>query len=377
MASPHRLITPNLKLSQLKYWAFLTGMPITNTKTELLRALREQVNGGISRERSDVLSVDMGIRNLAFCKIRTEENENGLDGRIRVEVWRKMDLIGMIEENMKKKKKNGKAVDDIEEEGEEEHDEIPANENVQRGKLAADAFTPANLSKVATAVTSKLLEYEPSEILIERQRFRSGGAAAIQEWTVRVNMLESMLWACLETRREDAHAQSERENNASSEERVQKAVEFPSTHAVSPARVSSFWTMGTDLPLRPPAGFLQGATQPAFPPAARTRQKAIDIKKAKIDVVKSWVAGDADVQLDFSSREAAESAEFFQTETASKSKSSDRAAIGKLDDLADSLLQAVAWVRWRENAREILRMWREVSRCGDVEGGEFTGGKRG
>ena len=30
--------------------------------------------------------------------------------------------------------------------------------------------------------------------------------------------------------------------------------------------------------------------------------------------------------------------------------------LGKLDDLADSLMQGMAWVKWEENRREVLEM---------------------
>ena len=66
-----------------------------------------------------------------------------------------------------------------------------------------DPFSPASLARVTTAlVRDALLPLRPTHVLIERQRFRSAGHAAVQEWTLRVNTLEAMLHAALRTVRE-------------------------------------------------------------------------------------------------------------------------------------------------------------------------------
>ncbi|KAJ8120129.1 hypothetical protein ONZ43_g3085 [Nemania bipapillata] len=67
---------------------------------------------------------------------------------------------------------------------------------------STDIFAPAALAKATNAFlrdTVLRLEPLPTHILIERQRWRSGGSSAIQEWTVRVNTLEAMLHASLRT----------------------------------------------------------------------------------------------------------------------------------------------------------------------------------
>ena len=83
----------------------------------------------------------------------------------------------------------------------------PQSGGPERKVVDPTAFAPSTLSKTALTLTEDILQaYKPDHILVERQRFRSGGAAAVQEWTLRVNMLESMIWACLTTLRASSKA---------------------------------------------------------------------------------------------------------------------------------------------------------------------------
>lgn len=329
----------SLKLAQLKHWAFLTGQPNAMTRSQLLDHLLANLpKAGTQMEcRKKILSVDMGIRNLAFCTVeRTEKN-----GVLKVANWRKMDLIRRLTH-----------VDGAEKESEGDGIGSMKEEDVERDTKKADLFVPSNLSRVAFPVCQEFLALEPDQILIERQRFRSGGATMVQEWTLRVNMLESMLWAVLETLR----------NQSGSAKR------FPTTHAVPPARVANFWTGLSEIGLRPPSDFLlqtmgKGKLEPAWSATQKDSkiEAVVNMKKAKVDVVKNWIAGRGDVRLEFVG-EGDETAEVFR-ENAKKpgrrQKDKPEATVGKLDDLADCLLQGVAWLRWEENWWKIAKLWEE------------------
>ena len=76
-------------------------------------------------------------------------------------------------------------------------------------------------------------------------------------------------------------------------------------------------------------------------------------KKDRIAILRAWMAGDADVAFDFQGQ-AAEVSNVFQS-TARRKKDVD--TIGKLDDLCDCLLQAVAWARWQENQVHVQELW--------------------
>lgn len=172
---------------------------------------------------------------------------------------------------------------------------------------------------------STLLPHKPSTILIERQRFRSGGAAAVQEWTLRVNLLEGMIWAVLR-----AMGYGERSE-------VGVGVE-----SVSPARVAGFWVQGTG----------KGRVE----------------KRDKIEVVGQWLEGDLGVRFEGEAervktaflgklrgvgrKEKVKLAEF----GAAGNSEGRHQGVGKLDDLADCLLQVAAWVKWRDNRRGLARI---------------------
>ena len=212
--------------------------------------------------------------------------------------------------------------------------------------LDKTAFAPSALSRTAYTLTSDLLKYEPDMILIERQRFRSGGAAAIQEWTVRVNMLESMLWACLETLRSQSGSRSD---------------PFPKVLDISPARVANFWLAGSDVPLRPPVDLFETGVRPInIDKASQHGRKKVD-KKDKVALARSWLSQDSDEVLVDLEGEAAETAKSFSMKRG-LSQSTANLTGGKLDDLADCLLQAVAWVRWEENRLEIRDMYNRASK---------------
>ena len=101
---------------------------------------------------------------------------------------------------------------------------------------------------------------------------------------------------------------------------------------------------------------LQSATLPQSPGAKG------NVKKQKIAVVASWL--ESGTQVEFAG-EAAETKDAFLDRWRGKPKDRARSAgaaeaggpregESKLDDLADCLLQGVAWLRWEENRRLIL-----------------------
>lgn len=259
-----------------------------------------------------VVSIDMGIRNLAYCRLALPPNwaSTSTPAVPQVYQWERIE----VSERRYAKDASGNAV-------------------LQETK---EAFDPPTYAQYAWKLISKLLSSpQPTQILIERQRFRSMGGSAVQEWTLRVNMFESMLYAVLRTMSELGHW---------------SGVVSP----VSPAKVSGFWL---------------GAVQdePATKPLLKTAKlsKTTKTKAAKVDLVAKWLQdgdrlelhGQADILGQaFLQKKSGAGNLFIPPKIESKRvrKPHEVVRLYKLDDLADCLLQGMAWVQWEKNRRAIV-----------------------
>jgi cruciform cutting endonuclease 1 len=333
-----------LKAQQLKRIAFLTGLPATGTKAEVLATVQRCIESARSKKPDHrIVSVDMGVRNLAHCVVDVP-----VAGRVAkyptVTAWSKMDLL--------RNQTSLGHVDHLRSTSPETNGEESGDTDDNDGDAEKTAFTPSVLSKTAFKVATMLLQYKPDAILIERQRFRSGGGSAIQEWTVRVNMLESMLWASLQTMRG-----------------LDKMKAFPDVHEVNPQRVAHFWAGSEDVALRPGKDLFdlnaKAGSQNSSESESSPRKKML--KKDKVAIVRSWVGQSfdndrkcstpQDVALDFRDEGLEAAYRFRPRDRRSKKQNSD--TYGKLDDLADCLLQAVTWLRWQENQAECVKLLQE------------------
>ena len=349
----------SLKASQLKHAGFLMGMPTTGTKAELEKLIRARIGQpALLQKAPKIVSVDMGIKNLGVCALEVRRtgssvnSDRGMGRRpvndplLKIISWKKIDVLSHL---TSQSKATEAAVADLDE-------ATPAKAGRKRQatkqpSVSAAAFTPSALGRTALSVTKDLLALNPTHILIERQRFRSGGASAVQEWTLRVNMLESMIWACLETLRHDSDGNSD----------GTKIKGFPEVYEVNPARVAKFWCVASGTTV--PKGLLDQGWKPNDTVTAVRESRKID-KKEKIAVVRSWLSHDEKMQpegskvaLEFGD-EALTVANGFLSETKRKQVKNEEKS-RKLDDLADCLLQGVAWVRWQENQQQIKEMLAE------------------
>lgn len=175
-------------------------------------------------------------------------------------------------------------------------------------------------------------------------------------------MLESMLWATLKTL---------------SEEKVWngKVVE------IAPRKVGSFWIEETEL-----SG---SETEPKFTKVRNSKEAKIRNKGAKVDLVRKWLEADdkgnphqifPGKMVHLGSAQVQEVKELYTEKwdrkvgrmkkhsPKSKALSEDegkqimevKEEVGKLDDLADCLLQGVAWLKWQENRQRAIAEGVEV-----------------
>lgn len=310
------------KASQLKAIATAIGLNSSGTKPVLSFQLRDHLLNGhlgnskrkcISKDHFDIVSIDMGIRNLAYCRLKSpqpsktpESNPPASKSCPVISEWARVEVSKTISK--------------------------PATAEDARTK---EAFDPATYSQHAYDLVHTLLSsssQKPTQILIERQRFRSMGGSAVQEWTLRVNMFEAMIYAVLKTFSENNMWQG-------------------TVHPVAPAKVSKFWL-----------GDKEGAA------VEGKRSKSAKTKTAKVEVVRRWLkerdAGGSPFRLEGRAEEmglaylskgnGGKRSSGKRMEGIGHGKESGGLEVGKLDDLADCMLQGMAWIKWEQNRRRIM-----------------------
>ena len=311
------------KLSQLHAIAIATGVNSTGTKkllSERLLSTLQQEKLSLPRSRftdndvdpQGIISIDMGIRNLAYCQITLPPSPTGISSPI-ISAWERIAVAPKADNLPDVSPKNAKVL---------------------------EAFDPATYSQHAYELITRLLRSSSpksiTHILIERQRFRSMGGSAVQEWTLRVNMFEAMLYAVLKT----LHHQG-----------IWKGSVWP----IMPSKVGKFWLDGLNeermtKKRKSKKGNGNDMEDGSLKHAAKTNGK-----REKIELVNQWLQEGRRFELREGAKETG-NAWLRKKKIGGRKKTVDGEGgkLGKLDDLADCLLQGFAWVRWEANRRELF-----------------------
>jgi cruciform cutting endonuclease 1 len=306
--------------------------------------------------KTRILSIDMGIKNLAFCVIDipgslSEKNPGTSKTKttpkipVQVQAWRRLNVVDEV------------AASSL------STDLVPS----EKAEEAEDPYTPSALSKIAFSILSKtLLPYKPDIILIERQRWRSASSPSIQQWTIRVNTLEGMFWAMLEAIR----ALSRPLHNETQAEGLGYRV-----HGVDPKRVGQFWlqygeedmdekgSVGKDDIGAGPEGEIEEVV--GVKKISRTKAE----KKAKIQLLRSWLGAPistgrstASPAMTFTFSEEADKTKQAlcapeKKRTGKRTVKTEMTESTKVDDVTDCFLQATAWVAWEQNRLRLQGEW--------------------
>ena len=344
-----------LTLPLLRRVAFLIGAPSSGTKPALARQIRQELEASsatTARKRSQrlersapvptdslsIVSIDVGIRNLAYAHLvafpaTSAGSRDGVESpenlRPNLLAWKRVVISGAPNGAVASTRHRA--------EYKSSHDLVVAPLHAAEGtlnedailKLEKEAFDPSTFATYAYDFVKSILDvHHPTHVLIERQRFRSGGASAVQEWTIRVGVFEGMLHAALKTL---------------SEEHGLPVV----VQGVDPGRVTRYWLEGR---------------------AAKGKERISsgkESKKAKIDIVGNSLASAGAAAFvnvssgsDHGSQHGVEKmVDAFLARWQrknGKSRSGVAKDILKLDDLADCLLQGVAWLNWQSKKEEVL-----------------------
>ena len=313
------------------------------------------------KRETRILSIDMGIRNLAYCVAEVKKSalvNSAAD--MSIKSWQRLDLSEAFREYSHSDDQK-----DFLEEG-----ALPSQEEEA-------IFTPERLSHMAYWFLDGLItQHQPDVVLIERQRWRSASSPTIQQWTLRVNSLEAIMWGVLTTLKR---------------ERTLEKTKFDGwIRAVDPKRVGHFWLDDIKATMT--------TTQKGGKSKSRSKSRSVDVddeekelvegevetvkklsrgkaeKKAKIELLRSWLDSDTPSTVSSVARKNDPTLEFhpainfsfspvhgadttrqaFLHATDSTAKRSRKPASSeiitkKVDDVTDCFLQAAAWVAWDMN----------------------------
>lgn len=286
--------------------------------------LFEMQNERKDRELS-IISVDMGIRNLAYChlqtKLATSKTGEEILASVKVDTWRRMDVSSGAVQSLQNeptlssvstRKSNGVNDEALEEEVEDE-------KGAANGPTK-ESFDPTTYAERAHTFVSRILkDHNPTHILIERQRFRSQGGPAVLEWTLRVGMFEFMLYATLHTLK-------------------QRGAYDTQVVPVQPSMVNRYWMSLNGLEAE----------------LAEKKTTSAAMKQFKIELVRRILEDEdmVDRSLAFTGQ-ARELAGQFLDKFQRAKRGTRSSRLPKLDDLSDCLLQGLAWIAWQENRNRL------------------------
>ncbi|KAK3297851.1 mitochondrial resolvase Ydc2 [Chaetomium fimeti] len=352
------------------------GLPKSGTKPVLVQRLRHAARHFQPVPSSArILSIDMGLKNFAFSLISPappskkktlSPNDTQLDSPIRLHAWHRLDLTlptnttTTTPQTTKKKKKTTKPTTTPSEPP--PPNPAPLDPNADPD---AEAFSPSTLAALtADLVKTRLLPLRPTHVLIERQRFRTGGAAPIFEWTLRVNSLEAMLHAAFAALRGTAGGGG-------------GGVEWEwDVTSVLPKTVAEFLIPvgeGAGAGAGVGGGKGDGEEVKGKGKGKATAGKAYrTLKRGKVDIMGGLLEGGGMVVAE--KGQAKEMVSLFMdgverrgggkgkggrkkkaTETEAVERTEVAEVVTKMDDLSDAVLQGMVWLQWRRNLEALIK----------------------
>ncbi|KAE8157871.1 mitochondrial resolvase Ydc2 [Aspergillus tamarii] len=371
----------SLKASQLQKIAQATGIRSAGPKAALISRLETELaqceypsSTLVSKNKTktktepknqnlSILSIDMGIRNLAFAHLLVPSPQSTTRGMASIttptlNAWRRLAVSDLLlppdPEPSSSPSPSLLEFGSIKDTDPCDIDEL--NEFAcQKDKDGKEMFHPSPYAKQAYILITTLLDkYQPTHVLIERQRFRSGGGSAVQEWTLRVGVFEGMLHAVLYALRRER--ERERKGGGSS------CGSVPVVLGVEPQRVVRYW--GNRLGGEEVEKKKKNKEEDGRRKSSSSSSNAREGKKVKMDLVGGWLDdalanGERDLKVAVSGEQELRGwVEAYLAKWKGRKRRREDvgvADIGKLDDLADCLLQGVTWLDWHIMRDRILR----------------------
>lgn len=199
----------SLTAQHLRRISHAIGTKLSGTKPDIIRRINlgldacqykraglpdaNDPNAPVTPREMRILSIDMGVHNLAYANFiippdwrKTIDDPNR--PRPILTAWKKIAVQDIIH------LKNGT------------EPRRPSKSATKENRLTVSdekempSVNPAVYAEYAYNLVSTLLDrHNPTHVLIERQRLRTGGGPNVFEWTLRVGMFESMIYSALYT----------------------------------------------------------------------------------------------------------------------------------------------------------------------------------
>ncbi|KAJ4424219.1 hypothetical protein N0V82_001085 [Gnomoniopsis sp. IMI 355080] len=331
------IFPPKFTAIQLKQLARLCGESRSGTKPDISNRIVDALNKFKPlAPRTRVLSIDLGIRNLAYTLLEVPKSSQAATAKSRkrqdatsvvpiLHAWERLGLIPepSVKGRGKRKGKTGKvsAAPDTDQEADPTNTPVPIED-----------FSPVRLSGLAVdLILTRLLPLKPDLVIIEQQRFRSMGGSSVLEWTLRVNSLESMLYAAFTALQKLGRWPHGRLEGVA----ARKVLEFM---ALQEGEGASIWTKDAPGDNKRMKKDIVGRMLRDTMSGTNLRGVSVGEDEGLADVVREYV----DRWSKYGKRGRSSPA------------TGSREGLKKLDDLADCLLQGIAFIRWQENKRLLL-----------------------
>ncbi|KAK4204690.1 putative cruciform cutting endonuclease [Triangularia verruculosa] len=320
MTSSKLALPGKITVAHLQALCLSTGLPQAGSKSVIQQTLRQAAQSVQHiPDSARILSIDLGIKNFAFSLLTpapspskktpipapsvTETQPQALLPPVNLHHWNHLDLTTPLFS-------------------------LPPQDGSTSPGPEPIEFNPSSLSSLTySLISTYLLPLKPTHILIERQRFRTGNASNIFEWTIRVNTLEAMLHASFATL---------------------KGLDL---------------FKGTVISISPKtlARYLFPNTKSDDPEPETGKRKILNpynlLKTNKVSMLGDWLQQG---QLIKPKEQAADMARTFlqawQAKGIRGKKKEIEGILGqgvKLDDLSDSVLQGMVWLQWQRNLEEL------------------------
>lgn len=379
-------------LAELQTLCSSCGLPKSGTKAVLSRRLRDAARQFQPVPPSArILSIDLGLRNFAFSLLTpappparappTPTPSSPLTLPVHLHAWQRLDLTSPT---LFTTTAATNLIEPAQQDAISGKDGPPASATTmirEEEEEEAPAFSPSPqelAALTARLVRTALLPLAPTHVLIERQRYRTGGGPAVLEWTLRVNALEAMLHAAFATLGELAGPPAAAAGHEERRRRRRRRVMV--VDSVVPRAVAGFL-----FPAAVAGGDGEGedADGEGMEPGAGRKRKGRNAwymkrKKEKVDLLRGWL-DDRDGLVAPQTPEAREIVSAFvhvlegRLEAGKKAQRKgkqtakvERAIVTKLDDLSDSLLQGMVWLQWQKNLEEMIKARPELLEDGEV-----------